>query len=297
MKPWQMQTRRSSLIQKTPVRLKFADMVLGSKGDYENAFMAYNKAIEMDPKNSRAFDARSNILLRKGEYDRAIADATKAIEIDPKNSSAFENRGYALLRKGEHDRAIADTTMAIEIDPTNVSAVGVRGNAYEAKGDYDAAVADYSKLATLDPKNVRYARSLGFARFYQGNFNGASLSLLRAAELRSDPYVVVLLYLARKRAGEPGEAELEENIKRLPSKTWPYAFAELYLGRRSQDALLESATTATFRCQAYFFIGEWKLSNNDVAEGVKLLTNATEICSKDYPEFRAATAELKRLKP
>jgi lipoprotein NlpI len=148
----------------------------------------------------------------------------------------------------------------------------------------------------MDPKNSRYARALGFLRFYQGDFKGASVSLLQAVELRNDPYVMIMLYLARKRTGESAEAELEANIKRLQIKVWPYAFAELYLGRRSPDALLEAATTPSYRCQAQFFIGEWKILNSDVPEGVKLLTAAVEICSKDAIESKAAIAELKRLK-
>ncbi len=67
----------------------------------------------------------------KGEYDRAIDDYNKAIEINPKNSMAYNNRGFVYdIHKGEYDKAINDYNKAIEINPKDDMAYTDRGNAY-----------------------------------------------------------------------------------------------------------------------------------------------------------------------
>lgn len=51
------------------------------------------------------------------DYDRAIADYTRAIEIDPKNAKAYDSRGVAYTSKGDYVNAVADVTMAQELRP------------------------------------------------------------------------------------------------------------------------------------------------------------------------------------
>jgi rhomboid protease GluP len=133
--------------------------------------------------------------------------------------------------------------------------------------------------------------------FYQGDFKGASADLLRALELRSDIHAALFRYLARKSAGEVAEAELKVNAKHTTIKVWPYAFAELYLGKRLPQDLMHAAVKQSDRCQAQFYIGEWQILKNNAAEGVAALNAAAEICPKDAVEYKAAIAESKRLKP
>ena len=58
----------------------------------------------------------------KGQIDKAIVDYDKAIELKPKLTLAYDNRGLAFFQKGQYDRAIADYRKALEIDPSNSSA-------------------------------------------------------------------------------------------------------------------------------------------------------------------------------
>ena len=44
----------------------------------------------------------------KGMYDHAIADCNRAIEIDPNDSSAYNTRGVAYTETEMYERAIAD---------------------------------------------------------------------------------------------------------------------------------------------------------------------------------------------
>jgi eukaryotic-like serine/threonine-protein kinase len=68
--------------------------------DIEGALADYNKAIEIDPKNSNAYNNRGNLRTDKlNDTKGALADYNKAIEIDPQNAYPYYNRG--LLKKNQ----------------------------------------------------------------------------------------------------------------------------------------------------------------------------------------------------
>jgi tetratricopeptide (TPR) repeat protein len=87
------------------------------KAEYDAAIFYFSKAIEINPKDAKAYNNRGIAYYNKGEYDRAISDYTKAIEINPGYAMAYINRGVSYNNKGEYERAISDYTKAIEINP------------------------------------------------------------------------------------------------------------------------------------------------------------------------------------
>ena len=87
------------------------------KGQWDKAIAEYNKAIELNPEYSKAYNNRGLAYADKGQYDQAISDYTKAIELSPKLAEAYYNRGIAYRHKGHYDQAISDYTKAIELNP------------------------------------------------------------------------------------------------------------------------------------------------------------------------------------
>lgn len=86
----------------------------------------------------------------KGQYDRAISDYDKAIEINPKDTDAYHNRGLAYYDKGQNDQAISDYDNAIEIDPKYALAYNNRGFTYFVKlGNKVKGCADWKKACEL----------------------------------------------------------------------------------------------------------------------------------------------------
>ena len=62
-------------------------------GKYKEAINSLNKAIEKDPKSSKAYYVRGIAYDKVGKYKEAVRDFNKAIEIDPKNAYAYAGRG------------------------------------------------------------------------------------------------------------------------------------------------------------------------------------------------------------
>jgi len=86
---------------------------------------AVNKAIELDPKSSRAYLARGvgNYYLPAGlggGLDKAVADFRKALELHPANSDGWLWLGIALRKQGQNKAAREAFTKGLQISPTRI---------------------------------------------------------------------------------------------------------------------------------------------------------------------------------
>jgi tetratricopeptide (TPR) repeat protein len=125
--------------------------IYSQKGNYEQAILDDDKAIEMDPDFAEAYRERGIIYGNKGDLDRAISDLGKAIELFPDFADAFHDRANIYSSKGDMDNAIFDLNQAIIINPDFVEAYHDRAGVYSSKGDTDNAIADDNKAIEIDP--------------------------------------------------------------------------------------------------------------------------------------------------
>ena len=89
----------------------------GALGDHEGAIADYDKALELNPQYTEAYNSRGNAKYASGDHEGAIADYDKAIECDPQHADAYSNRGSAKDASGDHAGAREDWARAREIDP------------------------------------------------------------------------------------------------------------------------------------------------------------------------------------
>jgi lipoprotein NlpI len=271
--------------------------VLGMRGEFDAALADHGKAIELSPNFETAFARRGATLHLKGELDRAAADYSKAIALNSNYAWPLFERGRILAHRGELDKAMADYDAAIKLTPQDAIPYALRGSVQQAKGNLDLAIKDFAKAVELDPKQPDWVNYLGFARYNNGDFKGALPFLRPAVQSKDQAYIVLIRYLAQMRIGESAAAaELERNAGGLPSKDWPHAVAELYLGRRSPADTLEAATTDHYRCEAHFYIGKWHLLKGETSRAATELKIASDTCPKTIIEYSAARAELQRLR-
>lgn len=125
---------------------------LAMKGDFTKALADHEISLKMDPTDARNFGNRGRTHLDRLEYDKAIADFDQAIRLNPKDASQHFERGKAYLAKAELDRAITDYTTAIDLDPTKTAVWIDRGRAWSRKREYQKAINDYTKALEVNPK-------------------------------------------------------------------------------------------------------------------------------------------------
>ena len=135
------------------------------EGEYEQAIVNYNEALQFDPENAKIYIDRGNAYLKKCDIDLDLADSSEVIRA-----------------KNDIDMAIVDYNEAIGCSPEEVIAYFNRGRAYIKKSDIELAAAAYSEIVTTDelneairrnPKNATVYFRRGYIYFKQGNVNQA----------------------------------------------------------------------------------------------------------------------------
>jgi tetratricopeptide (TPR) repeat protein len=120
-------------------------------GNLDEAITYYTKAIDLGIADASMYFFRGQIYGKyKYEDAKAIKDYTKAIELQPKYSRAYLNRALSYSMLKEHDKAIADYNKMVELRPADLKVVvNSRAEQYFEKGDYAKAWADVDKAKEL----------------------------------------------------------------------------------------------------------------------------------------------------
>ena len=277
------------------------------KSSYDRAVTDFDEAVKLDPQYALAYNNRGYAYFMQKNYDRAISDYDQAIRLDPLPTVAgvggngrshvniFVNRGVAYALKGDFDHALSDYYEAIRIDPKYARAFGSRGHVFRHIGNYARAISDYSEALRLDPTDTGVYADRGFVHFLTADYPQATADLAQAIAGLPEPYPMLWRYLARARAGGDGTGELATAAGRLKTKAWPYPIVEFYLGKRSAEDMAAAATGAEERCEAQFYLGEWRLVRGDRAKAKEALEAAKATCPASFYEYDGAAAELARI--
>jgi len=76
--------------------------------DYANAEKAFQRYIELIPKDPNPYDSYAELLLKMGRFDDSIAQYRKALEIDPNFINAHQGIAMDLLYSGKAGQAAAE---------------------------------------------------------------------------------------------------------------------------------------------------------------------------------------------
>ncbi|MDD5465667.1 MAG: tetratricopeptide repeat protein [Candidatus Omnitrophica bacterium] len=82
------------------------------KQKYEEALIAFDAAIHINPKYADAYFYRGVVYADRYKFDEALLDYAKAIEIDPNLSYVYVNRAMVYFLIKEYDKSWEDTHKA-----------------------------------------------------------------------------------------------------------------------------------------------------------------------------------------
>ncbi len=119
---------------------------------YDEAIVEVTKAIELNPKDAKAYIFRGLVYSDKGNLDQALIEFNKAMEINPNDAEAYNHRGLVYYRKGNLDKALLGFNKAIEINPKYAQSYNNRSGLYFVKKDYDKSWLDINKAEELGYK-------------------------------------------------------------------------------------------------------------------------------------------------
>ncbi|KIM02537.1 MAG: hypothetical protein KU28_12390 [Sulfurovum sp. PC08-66] len=121
-------------------------------GQYAQALTAYQKAIEINPKDDKAYYNMGIAYFNLKKYDKAVTAYQKAIEINPKDAKVYHSMGVAYAYLNEYDKALTAFQKAIEINPKNDSTYILMGISYGVLNEYDKALTAFQKAVAINPK-------------------------------------------------------------------------------------------------------------------------------------------------
>ncbi|MEV0317107.1 tetratricopeptide repeat protein [Streptomyces sp. NPDC050658] len=125
---------------------------LREAGEYDRALVEYDRAIELDPEQERAFYGRGFTHKLQNDFPAALADLDRAYALDPDADGILALRGETHRLMENFETAIADLDLAIEKSPSDPMPWADRGVCRQALGSLDAALADLDRAMELDPE-------------------------------------------------------------------------------------------------------------------------------------------------
>lgn len=139
--------------------------------------------VKKNPQNFEAQYKLANAYHEAGHTHSALAAYNEAVKIDPKQSKAWVNRGVVLKDLGRGEDAEESFRKALEVNPNDALANVNLGDELLTQKKYQEAVDAYRKAIRIDPKvaNAYYSLAIAFAE--SGLYRDAARSWRKCAEL------------------------------------------------------------------------------------------------------------------
>jgi len=272
--------------------------IYGDRNEKDKAALDYDRAIELNPKNAEAHFYRGQLYHNEGNTDKALEEYTRTIELVPGLSYAYYNRGQVLMSLKEDLKAISDYSKAIELSPKDMDAYYSRGIAYTHLKDYKKAIEDFDKYLVAHPDDS-FTYDMRIGNYLSlGEYNKVIADCTAVITKSPKKQIALFAYKNRARAylhnGEYNKAIRDadaifagEYLDKLGGRTSGFA-ADIYemrgeaSARKKDYAKAISDCTRTieiepeypaayrWRAEAYYGIGEYKKSSDDVAKALEL---------------------------
>jgi tetratricopeptide (TPR) repeat protein len=152
----------------------------------DNHITYYQRLLQRNPVNSRAYFGLGDALIRKARetgdpsyFNRAEEALKKSLELNPNNAGAMRHLAYVFYSRHEFEPAAVHAGKAIDMDSTDGDSYGILGDALMETGEYKKAENAYQKMMQLEESLYSYARRAGL-RSVRGDSDGAMADLERA---------------------------------------------------------------------------------------------------------------------
>ena len=268
----------------------------------EDAIQFANRALQLDPKSSGAYEDRGKANFLMGNSAQAISDYQQAAQLSPKETTP--HTGLARVYSAQHDyeKALAECDVAQGLNPESSYPSVMRAVIYGDMGDMDKAMTQANAAIAADKASGDAYRVRGNIEFARQQWANAADDYKKASELQPEgAYPAIWHFLAVARGGGDGKAELQAALAALTSADWPVPAGLMYIGKETPQQLLADANSTSdyrareLKCEANFYIGQLDLLAGRAAEAREDFRRSVETGVEGFLEFRQAKIELKNL--
>ena len=265
------------------------------------ALAAYDQAIAKNSSDAKALLQRAALRARQGDANGALSDLDAVIRIEPGNAVALRLRSSARATLKDYEGALADAGAAIANGMRSAQMYVTRADLRRALGDNAGAIEEYDEALKLDPRHLGALHGRGHHLFNASRFEAAENDFATLLAIRPSGFDSIWLSLSRFRRGLDGNAVLEQGVARLKDGEWPAPILRYLLGRLDGEALIAATANVdenkrkSQQCEARFYMAARLITVGQNGAARPLLEKARDECPRDYIEYDAALAELKKL--
>lgn len=207
--------------QRKPEAIAVADQAIesgeepGKAKELKGFILVAEGKLDEAEKEFGAIDSKTGlakVALEKGDLETAAALADQA----QGDGYAQAVKGEALLRAGKTDEAATALEAAAKLSASNwqrSEALNAQGRLNQQQGNPDAAINSYQAAMALDPYNVIALSNEGAAYREKGDLPKAKEVLEKAAALRDDGMVAIMLKQVQQELQEANDIKRHELIR------------------------------------------------------------------------------------
>lgn len=271
----------------------------GLQNDNSSRLADLSKALELDPTNSDAMQAKIVLQLATGKVEEAAGDAEKLLKDDESNAFAFRIAVETLTQLSRYDEVHKLLSNRIEKDPDNGEFYRWRGRVLMIQSKNEEALADFTKAIELNKRDAEALLFRGQLYFVMNEVEKANRDISDSLLIEPDSVQGVLLRAmvsARESRYADAIKDMEMLVRFDPSNTsWIIQLASFYqLDQRPRLAIQlldELLAEDPKNWQALRTRGDAKLSikeHRDAVEDYRQAVRIIESIPEDASDERIA---------
>lgn len=261
-------------------------------GNYGEAVLNYDAAVQCDAEFWRAYLNRANAYYELNELYRALDDLEYLERKISDSAYVYFGLGLVKTKMRRYDQAIEAFDQALVLDSGNAEILVNRGTVYYYKDMYDEALLDLNEALQVDPEEANAYNALALLRADQGQYDMALKLVERALMIEPfEPYFMNNRgYIRLKLDDAKAVEDINKSIVLDPKNGWAYRNKALwYMDQRRYDqaiTLLDRAEKLdNFIDRLYYYKGVCYSQLN-------LTDKACEAWSKSFERNERAGVEL-----
>ena len=161
-------------------------VTLARQGKDQQAFLYYQKALQINPRYADVHYNLGSLLARQGKDKEAVVQFMESLRIKPDKKEAHNDLGVTLNNHGRIQEAVFHFTEAIHIDPNYGEAHFNLGTILFQHGKYEEAVRYFNEALRINPSNAGTHNSLAAALAATGKIEEAITHYHQALQINKD---------------------------------------------------------------------------------------------------------------
>jgi tetratricopeptide (TPR) repeat protein len=257
-----------------------------SRADYAGAYEHFQKAIELDPGDTRARFLGAVALTRLGRFEEALTAFQTVRQTDKDFPGLAVERGRLFEESGRNAEALAEFEAALKTTPDDPEVQIRAGCSRVVAGQAQAAQQILEAAAKARPRSAEANFCLGRALFEQERFNDAMQRLERAINLDGTRAVYhqfrgwVAIEMGRQGEAQAALDRAIELDKGLADAYWLRGRLRLKQGA-ARDAILDLEHARQLKPSRHEAIGDLAVAYADTGRLQKSLDSWEEAIAKD----------------